>query len=157
MADYNDYLDYLHHVDDTTAQEFKKKEDELRHQIDVVRDQCQRDIRNIQERVASEKAHSEADHKSAIDTLTSQYEASVEKLKTEKKQIESAHKAELKRINTEKENTITQLINEKNAALAKVEEEKEIPEKFKKNDKQKWKNYEKKNILQKKTKRKNNK
>ena len=37
------------------------------------------------------------------------------------------------------------------------EEEKENPDKFKKNDKQKWKINEKKNILKKKTKRKNNK
>ena len=50
MADYSDYLNYLHHIDDTTAQEFKKREDELRHQIDVVREQCRKDIREIQER-----------------------------------------------------------------------------------------------------------
>ena len=37
MADYSDYLNYLCHVDDTTLSEFKKKEDELLHQIDIIR------------------------------------------------------------------------------------------------------------------------
>lgn len=124
MADYNDYLDYLHHIDDTTVLEFKKKEDELRHQIDVIRDQSQKDIKNIQDRATAEKVRLEVNHKSAIDALASKYQASIDKLKDERTQLEAKHKIELKKINTEKENNITRLINENKASLAKVEAEK---------------------------------
>jgi len=117
MADYNDYLKYLHHIDDTTTQEFKKKEDELRHQIDVVRDQCQRDIKNIQERAIAEKEQLKADHKSAIDVLTAQFQASAEELKTEIKRLETSHKAELEKLKAERETAIIKLTNEHKAAM----------------------------------------
>lgn len=120
MADYNDYLAYLHHVDDTTLQEFKKKEDELRHQIDVVRDQCQKDIRKIKEIAAEEMAQLEEGHKAAIASLNAQCLSSVEKIKAEKAQLKASHKAELARLNAEKDAAVEEL----STAMAQVEEEK---------------------------------
>lgn len=122
MADYNDYLNYLHHIDDTTAQEFKKREDELRHQIDVVREQCRKDLREIEAKAAAEIAQLEADHKSAMNALTSKYQSSVDKLTAEIKQLEETYKAELRRANAEKDAAVTQL----KEGLAQIEEEKRI-------------------------------
>ena len=120
MADYNDYLAYLHHVDDTTLQEFKKKEDELRHQIDVVRDQCQKDIRKIKEIAAEEMAQLEEGHKAAMTSLNAQCLSSVEKIKAEKAQLKASHKAELARLNAEKDAAVEKL----STAMAQIEEEK---------------------------------
>lgn len=120
MADYNDYLAYLHHVDDTTLQEFKKKEDELRHQIDVVRDQCQKDIRKIKKIAAEEMAQLEEGHKAAMASLNAQCQSSVEKIKAEKAQLKTTHKAELARLNAEKDAVVKKLSN----AMAQIEEEK---------------------------------
>lgn len=110
MADYSDYLNYLCHVDDTTLSEFKKKEDELRHQIDVIRDRYQREISDIKERTTAEKAQLQADknavisqlkkdHKIALETAMSNAEtkrqAEEQKLLGKIKTLESAHQLEV--------------------------------------------------------------
>lgn len=97
MADYNDYLAYLHHIDDTTAQEFKKKEDELRHQIDVVRDQCQKEIRNHKAETEAERTKLEADHKSFIEDLVAKNKDSVDKLTSEITHLKNVHKTEIEK------------------------------------------------------------
>jgi len=122
MADYNDYLNYLHHIDDTTAQEFKKREDELRHQIDVIRELCRKEIRDIQDRTTAERALLEADHKSAVEALTSKYQLSIDKLTAELKQLEETYKAELRRANAEKDTAVARLKD----GLAQIEEQKSL-------------------------------
>ena len=118
MADYNDYLAYLHHVDDTTLQEFKKKEDELRHQIDVIREQCRKDINDIRERAAAEKEQLEADHKAVIASLTAQCQSDVDKITAEKEAAEQKLSTALAEIEEGKRLAVEQ-------ALAKINEEHE--------------------------------
>lgn len=88
MADYSDYLNYLHHIDDTTAQEFKKREEELQHQIDVVRDQCQKAIKDIKEKTAAEISQLEASHNAELAKLQAEKDEAEQRLSITKAHIE---------------------------------------------------------------------
>lgn len=113
MADYKDYLEYLHHIDDMTMQEFKKKEDELRHQIDVVRDQCQKEINGIKENSEAEKAQMKASHKAELAKLKEEKDAAVENLSATMAQFEDEKKnaveQALAKVNADHESAVSAL------------------------------------------------
>lgn len=56
MADYSDYLKYLKHVDDTTAQDFKAKEDILKNKISDLKAQFKDEKSKIEQAHKIEKA-----------------------------------------------------------------------------------------------------
>jgi predicted RNase H-like nuclease (RuvC/YqgF family) len=76
MADYNDYLKYLKHVDDTTAQDFKAKEDSLK-----------KDISDLKAQFKGEISRTENIYNSNISDLKAQFN-------DEKSKIEKNHKAD---------------------------------------------------------------
>lgn len=127
MADYNDYLAYLHHVDDTTLQEFKKKEDELRHQIDVVREQCKKDIKSIKESAAAKVEQLKVSHEAELAKLKAEKDAAVEKLSTAMAQIEEgkrlAIEQALAKVKEDHESTVGKLRFQYQSSIDKLNAE----------------------------------
>ena len=93
MADYNDYLKYLKHVDDTTAQDFKAKEDLLK-----------KDISDLKAQFKDEKAKIEQAHKDEKSKLEEAFKNEKAQLKNEISESKKKFTAENKKLSVSLEN-----------------------------------------------------
>lgn len=54
MAQYDEYLQYLKHVDDTTLQDFEKEKSKLQDEITAIKNQSRQEIKSIEEKCKKE-------------------------------------------------------------------------------------------------------
>jgi chromosome segregation ATPase len=120
MADYNDYLRYLKHVDDTTGQDFKARENVLKKDISNLQTQFKEEKSKIESAHKKEKAQMEIMFKNNVSDLKAQFKTKEEvfkkeisdlqaKNKGENSKIESAHKEDKIKMETMFKNNVSDL------------------------------------------------
>ena len=109
MTEYNDYLKYLKHVEDTTAQDFKARENVLIKDISDLKAQFKDEKSKIENVHKDEKAKIENQYNNNISDLKSQFKAKEDAHKKEISDLQAKHKDEKTKIENLFNNNISDL------------------------------------------------
>lgn len=101
MAQYSDYLKYLNHVDDTTLQDFKVKEDALRQEITDTKNQCRMEVKATEEK-----------YKTEIEKQKSLYKVNISDIKQQVLDKEFSHQRILAKLKNDHEEEIKKITSE---------------------------------------------